>query len=253
MSKDRTNRWNGLLFVMIFGVWAGGCAAPARQPTTRQERLTAMANQPLPHGMTRIVVERYELASDDQETVQLFLDLKDPLAPDPAAAMREPGVKFFPAQKQLPAKLKAQSYSSRLKRVAEQSVLITRGGMADFNVTRFGPGGQRVQWVWKEKSDVQLQETNMSSSGFRLAVLDIQDQAIELEWIPYFVNVSGGEETVASMHTRLTLEPDRPYVVMAGQAVEESSVVASYFSRWRSNRRISTVLVLTAQVNPKSD
>lgn len=285
--------------VMVLGLWmgavvmVGGCTPPAadvgqsvRLPRFEQSpdlgRVMEQARQaPLPPGMARVVIDRFEIDSRDREAWELVVrtggwslesgtaghmatwptsDASMPSAAPTAhattpstrmpAGWREHGLAWWPAARDmdLTAALRGAVYARHRREHREQFLLLAPGSIGSIESVRSVVRVTTLRLPQPQLIDtVQVVELQRLGAGFFVQLHGIGPTSVDLTLAPYAITESGRSVGIAGMNARLQVEPGRQYVLM-GDRTRVDSFGRSLLSVRRGRVETDVVLILTVQV-----
>ncbi len=238
------------------------------QPVDLRAEIGDARSAPLPPGMARIVIDRFEIDSRDHEAWSLILRAGNlAVGSDQAvaaggpggrsadsfavpAAWREHGLLWRPCDPDadFSAVLRASMYSSHRREHRQQFLLLSGGSVGSIETVRSTVRVTTIRLPQPQTlGTLQVVELRRLGSGFHVQLHEIRPEHVDLTLAPYVVTEDGRGVTIAGMDVRLRVEPGRPYVLMSDQT-RADSFGRSLLSVRRGRVETETVLVLTVEV-----
>lgn len=218
------------------------------QSRTTPEWEQARHAQVLP-GHVRVVIDRFELETMDQDAFDLALRYRDENIDVSAGGLGgRNGITIAATRGGFSAALRYDQQHSRTRTMTQQFLLLMAGGEASFEVLHVEPVPRTVAFpIYGGVAIVRTVETQVTGSGMAVRVLSSTPQQVDVELTPYFHGARRGESVVLTeLRTRLTLIPGVPYVIAGNR--QDTNNFASAFLSFRSQRGYGEVIhVLTVE------
>ncbi len=232
------------------------CAAP--QPTEDRPAVPAerrpdrtmwedAASQPLPPGVARVTIERYEVGRREYQSIRGAVDYDGEHVDVQAGSLGGAnGLVLEGGAGDVDAALKLVRDSRYARSSSRQFLLINEGSTGSLRLLESQPQPWlAVIPIYRGHVLVRTVREQITGTGMQVAVQRAGPEAVTVRLSPYFHRANRrGKLVLEEIATALTLRPGRPYVIMQDRS-HETSVASALLSRSTTYGARQVIAILT--------
>jgi len=248
---------------MRYAIWIGlallaGCTTTRTtndRPTVPRDDWPTQAweqagDQPLPPGVARVTIERYEVDERDSTVIEAVAKYRNPNIRLQAGRLGgRNGLIVFGAKAGVSVAIRAEAESQYRRSSSSQFLLLNEGTTGSLSMLE----SQTRAWpvvipIYRGAVVVETIAETITGTGMVVGVQRIGDDTVTVQLQPYFNRRMGRERLmIEELATTLTLRPGVPYVIMSNQT-HEQSVATALLSRRTMEEHRQVIAILTVDV-----
>ncbi len=246
----------------VLAALAWGCESPPgadrprapREPWATAEMWKDAANQPLPPGVVRVKIERYEVDERDRQAIEAAIRYRDEQVDVSAGGLTgRNGLMIFAAESGVSGALRVRDDSRYTRRSSSQFLLLNEGTRGSLQMIEQSYRPWRVVVpVWRGAVVVRTIRAEVTGTGMFVTVSKATPGAVTVRLTPYFdrrraAGRENGRIVINELQTTLTVVPGRPYVIMQDQR-HDHALARGLLSHRSDEAHAQVIVVLTVDV-----
>jgi len=224
-------------------------SAPPRDGRPSEARRQA-ADPPLPPGVARVTIDRYEFSHVDRSVIEAVVKYRDAdVAVSAGRLGGRNGLVIFAAESGVAGAIRAAQQSTTTQSTSSQFLLLDEGAAGSIAMleSRLEPWAVVIP-IHRGAVVVETIAETITGTGMAVGVDRVGPDAVTVRLQPYFNRRMGRERLfIDELTTTVTLRPGVRYVVMSNQS-SERSVAEALLSRRTMEQTREVIAVLSVDV-----
>jgi hypothetical protein len=260
IDEQERDQWSRLYKQMmryacaILLLMFGACAAESQRVEDDSGWSLFGGDEPtfaVPPGNVKVEIERHAFGRFDRTVFDAAADYRDDAVHVHAGGPgTRNGLTIFAARDDVGARLSASHRSGTYRSRSRGFAMVVPGATAQLDVVEVSPQPYIVVIPTYDGGALVGAGTEqiVTGSSMRVTVLEVSEQGVTLELLPYFHGEQRrGRLMVEQLATTVTVPEGRPIVIMADRQ-QQQSLASQWLSRTSQSQQTQVIAVLTVDV-----